>query len=204
MYETKKELNNLAAYSSFKTENPHQDKLENQINEHFPLETLDLLALKDDSLPWFTDFANYHAGNLYQGNDIPTKKINSSRMSSQYFWDEPLSVFKTVSDQAYENSLSIKRKPIGYTELKIKNRVFNLVIVSLLFNSRQRFSLGRNENPLEWTISPLSKLFLMARDDYSQNSGPNFKVNGHRIKHYFGGDIPTEVVPDLQTFPMDQ
>ncbi|GJS95074.1 reverse transcriptase domain-containing protein [Tanacetum coccineum] len=39
--------------------------------------------------------------------------------------------------------------------------------------------------------------------ELSQNSGPNFKVNGHRIKHYFGGDIPTEVVPDLQTFPMD-
>ncbi|GJW47789.1 reverse transcriptase domain-containing protein [Tanacetum coccineum] len=37
-----------------------------------------------------------------------------------------------------------------------------------------------------------------------RNSGPNFKVNGHRVKHYFGGDIPTEVVPDLQTFPMDQ
>ncbi|GKB19608.1 hypothetical protein Tco_0853531, partial [Tanacetum coccineum] len=39
--------------------------------------------------------------------------------------------------------------------------------------------------------------------ELSQNSGPNFKVNGHRIKHYFGGDIPTEVVPDLQTFPKD-
>ncbi|GJX95593.1 hypothetical protein Tco_0351391, partial [Tanacetum coccineum] len=26
--------------------------------------------------------------------------------------------------------------------------------------------------------------------ELSQNSGPNFKVNGHRLKHYFGGDIP--------------
>nr|GFA17159.1 hypothetical protein [Tanacetum cinerariifolium] len=32
-------------------------------------------------------------------------------------------------------------------------------------------------------------------------NGPNFKVNGHRIKHYFGGDVPQLVVPDLQTFP---
>ncbi|GKE97865.1 reverse transcriptase domain-containing protein [Tanacetum coccineum] len=40
--------------------------------------------------------------------------------------------------------------------------------------------------------------------ELSQNSRPNFKVNGHHLKHYFGGDIPTEVVPDLQTFPMDQ
>ncbi|GJS25243.1 reverse transcriptase domain-containing protein [Tanacetum coccineum] len=37
----------------------------------------------------------------------------------------------------------------------------------------------------------------------SQNSGPNFKVNGHRLKHYFGGDVPAMDIPDLQTFPKD-
>nr|GEW65997.1 reverse transcriptase domain-containing protein [Tanacetum cinerariifolium] len=31
----------------------------------------------------------------------------------------------------------------------------------------------------------------------SQPEGPNFKVNGHRVKHYFRGDIPQLVVPDL-------
>ncbi|GJV45738.1 reverse transcriptase domain-containing protein [Tanacetum coccineum] len=39
--------------------------------------------------------------------------------------------------------------------------------------------------------------------ELSQPDGPNFKVNGHRVKHYFGGDIPSKVVPDLQTIPMD-
>ncbi|GJX34053.1 reverse transcriptase domain-containing protein [Tanacetum coccineum] len=34
--------------------------------------------------------------------------------------------------------------------------------------------------------------------------GPNLKVNGHRLKHYFGGDVPQMVVSDLQTFPKDQ
>nr|GFB74317.1 reverse transcriptase domain-containing protein [Tanacetum cinerariifolium] len=28
-------------------------------------------------------------------------------------------------------------------------------------------------------------------------------VNGHRVKHYFGGDIPSNVTPDLHTFPKD-
>nr|GEU60299.1 DNA-directed DNA polymerase [Tanacetum cinerariifolium] len=37
--------------------------------------------------------------------------------------------------------------------------------------------------------------------ELSQPEGPNFKVNGHRVKHYFGGDIPQLVVPDLQTSP---
>ncbi|GJW74624.1 hypothetical protein Tco_0133994 [Tanacetum coccineum] len=33
---------------------------------------------------------------------------------------------------------------------------------------------------------------------YPENSGPNFKVNGHRLKHYFGGDVPAMDIPDLQ------
>ncbi|GJU37348.1 reverse transcriptase domain-containing protein [Tanacetum coccineum] len=50
----------------------------------------------------------------------------------------------------------------------------------------------------------LTQVFPYVTFELSQNSGPNFKVNGHRLKHYFGGDIPQLVVPDLQTFPMDQ
>ncbi|GJT96377.1 reverse transcriptase domain-containing protein [Tanacetum coccineum] len=30
--------------------------------------------------------------------------------------------------------------------------------------------------------------------ELSQPDGPNFKVNGHRVKHYFGGDIPPKVL----------
>ncbi|GJZ08392.1 reverse transcriptase domain-containing protein [Tanacetum coccineum] len=33
--------------------------------------------------------------------------------------------------------------------------------------------------------------------ELSQTDGPNFKVKGHRLKHYFGEDIPPMVVPDL-------
>ncbi|GKA91585.1 reverse transcriptase domain-containing protein [Tanacetum coccineum] len=29
--------------------------------------------------------------------------------------------------------------------------------------------------------------------ELSQPDGPNFKVNGHRVKHYFGGDLPPKV-----------
>nr|GEV33416.1 reverse transcriptase domain-containing protein [Tanacetum cinerariifolium] len=31
--------------------------------------------------------------------------------------------------------------------------------------------------------------------------GPNFKVNGHWVKHYFRGELPQLVVPDLETSP---
>nr|GFD06190.1 reverse transcriptase domain-containing protein [Tanacetum cinerariifolium] len=33
--------------------------------------------------------------------------------------------------------------------------------------------------------------------ELSQTDGLNFKVNGHRLKHYFGGDVPPMVVSDL-------
>ncbi|GJR39715.1 reverse transcriptase domain-containing protein [Tanacetum coccineum] len=50
----------------------------------------------------------------------------------------------------------------------------------------------------------ISQVFPYGTVELSQNSRPNFKVNGHRIKHYFGGDVPQLVVPDLQTFPKDK
>nr|GEV15052.1 DNA-directed DNA polymerase [Tanacetum cinerariifolium] len=40
--------------------------------------------------------------------------------------------------------------------------------------------------------------------ELSQPDGPNFKVNGHRVKHYFRGDIPSKVVLDLHIIPMDK
>nr|GEZ74454.1 reverse transcriptase domain-containing protein [Tanacetum cinerariifolium] len=48
------------------------------------------------------------------------------------------------------------------------------------------------------------EVFSYGTIELSQPNGPNFKVNGHRVKHYFGGDIPFNVVPDLHTFPMDK
>ncbi|GKF33482.1 hypothetical protein Tco_0106682, partial [Tanacetum coccineum] len=50
----------------------------------------------------------------------------------------------------------------------------------------------------------ITQVFPYGTVKLSQANGPNFKVNGHRVKHYFGGDVPQLVVPDLQTFPMDQ
>nr|GEZ54884.1 hypothetical protein [Tanacetum cinerariifolium] len=50
----------------------------------------------------------------------------------------------------------------------------------------------------------ITKVFPYGTIELSQPDGSNFKVNGHHVKHYFGGDVPQLVVPDLQTFPMDK
>nr|GEW06889.1 reverse transcriptase domain-containing protein [Tanacetum cinerariifolium] len=41
----------------------------------------------------------------------------------------------------------------------------------------------------------ITHFFPYGTVELSQPNGPNFKVNGHRVKHYFGGDIPSKDLP---------
>nr|GEY74722.1 reverse transcriptase domain-containing protein [Tanacetum cinerariifolium] len=103
-----------------------------------------------------------------------------------------------LRDQAYENSLIYTR----LHDSKIKNRVFNIGDRVLLFNSRLKIFFGKLKS--HW-FGPftISQVYPYGTVELSQPDGPNFKVNGHRFKHYFGEDVPKLVVPDLQTFFMD-
>ncbi|GKA60355.1 reverse transcriptase domain-containing protein [Tanacetum coccineum] len=108
-----------------------------------------------------------------------------------------------LRDQAYENSLIYKEKTKKIHESKIKNRVFNVGGRVVLFNSRLKIFLGKLKT--RWTGPfTVAQVFPYGTVELSQTDGPNFKVNGHRLKLYFRGDIPPMVVPYLQTFPMDQ
>ncbi|GJV56142.1 reverse transcriptase domain-containing protein [Tanacetum coccineum] len=108
-----------------------------------------------------------------------------------------------LRDQAYENSLIYKEKTKRIHDSKIKNRIFNVGDRVLLFNSRLKILSGKLKS--RWTGPfTIAHVYPYGTVELSQTDGPNFKVNGHRLKHYFGGDIPHMVVPDLQTFPKDQ
>ncbi|GJV96526.1 reverse transcriptase domain-containing protein [Tanacetum coccineum] len=110
--------------------------------------------------------------------------------------------FNELRDHAYENSLIYKAKTKNIHDYKNKNRVFNVGDRVLLFSSRLKIFSGKLKT--RWTGPfTVAQVFPYGTIELSQTNGPNFKVNGHRLKHYFGGDIPTMVVPDLQTFPMD-
>nr|GEZ71864.1 retrotransposable element Tf2 [Tanacetum cinerariifolium] len=107
-----------------------------------------------------------------------------------------------LRDQAYENSLIYKEKTKRLHDSKIKDRVFNIGDRFLLFNSRMDIFSGKLK--FRWS-GPfiISQVYPYGTVELSQPDMPNFKVNGHRVKHYFGEDIPKLVVPDLQTFPRD-
>ncbi|GJW43404.1 reverse transcriptase domain-containing protein [Tanacetum coccineum] len=99
-------------------------------------------------------------------------------------------------DQAYENCLIYKEKTKKIHDSKIKNRVFNIGNRVLLFNSRLKIFSDKLKT--RWTGPfTVTQVFPYGIIELSQTNIPNFKVYGHRLKHYFGGDIPPMVVPDL-------
>nr|GFB78740.1 reverse transcriptase domain-containing protein [Tanacetum cinerariifolium] len=60
-----REAENYAADHLSRLENPYENTFDpKEINKTFPLESLNKVAHKDPSTPWFTDLANYHAGNF--------------------------------------------------------------------------------------------------------------------------------------------
>nr|GEU37997.1 reverse transcriptase domain-containing protein [Tanacetum cinerariifolium] len=107
-----------------------------------------------------------------------------------------LNELNELRDQAYENSLIYKEKTKKFHDSKIKNRIFNVGDRVLLFNSRLKIFPGTLKTRWSGPFT-ITKVFPYGTVELSQPEGPNFKVNGHRVKHYFGGDVPQLVVSDL-------
>nr|GEV96845.1 reverse transcriptase domain-containing protein [Tanacetum cinerariifolium] len=72
----------------------------------------------------------------------------------------------------------------------------------LLFNSRLKIFSGKLKTRWSGPFT-ITRVYPYGTTELSQPNGPNFKVNGHRVKHSFGGDITSNVASDLHTFPMD-
>nr|GFC48684.1 reverse transcriptase domain-containing protein [Tanacetum cinerariifolium] len=130
---------------------------------------------------WALKHANFDLKTAYNHRKVQINELNELR------------------DQAYENSLIYKEKSKRLHDSKIKNRVFNIGDIVLLFNSRLKIFSGKMKS--HWS-GPfiISHVFPYGTVELTQPDGPNFKVNGHRLKHYFGEDLLKLLVPDLQTF----
>nr|GEV99910.1 reverse transcriptase domain-containing protein [Tanacetum cinerariifolium] len=70
---------NYAADHLSRLENPYETIFDpKEINKTFPLESLNKIAHRDPSTPWFADFANYHTGKFI----IKAKKV----FDSGFYW----------------------------------------------------------------------------------------------------------------------
>ncbi|GJU45770.1 hypothetical protein Tco_1203036 [Tanacetum coccineum] len=97
---------------------------------------------------------------------------------------------------------ALKRVNFDINDSKIKNRIFNVGDQVLLFNSRLKIFSGKLKTRWSGPFT-IAQVFPYGTVELSQPDGLNFKVNGHRVKHYIGGDLPPKVVPDLHTLPKD-
>ncbi|GJW50245.1 reverse transcriptase domain-containing protein [Tanacetum coccineum] len=91
---------NLAADHLSRLENPYENVLDpKEVNEKFPLETLNMVTSRSDSsTPWFADYANYHAGNFIVKGMSSQQKNKFFKDVKHYFWDDPY-LFKICADQ---------------------------------------------------------------------------------------------------------
>ncbi|GJT81039.1 reverse transcriptase domain-containing protein [Tanacetum coccineum] len=105
---------NYAADHLSRLENPYKNVFDpKEINETFPLETLNTVTSYDDqNTPWFADIANYHAGNFLIKGMSTQQKRKFFKNIKHYFWDDPY-LFRTCADQI------IRRCVFGQEALEI-------------------------------------------------------------------------------------
>nr|GEW06972.1 reverse transcriptase domain-containing protein [Tanacetum cinerariifolium] len=90
---------NYAADHLSRLENPYENVFDpKEINETFPLESVNKVAHQDPSTPWFADFANYHARKFIIKGMTTQQKQKNFKDVRQYFWDDPY-LFKTCPDK---------------------------------------------------------------------------------------------------------
>nr|GEV44752.1 reverse transcriptase domain-containing protein [Tanacetum cinerariifolium] len=90
---------NYAADHLSRLENPYENVFDpKEINETFPLESLNKVAHQDPSTLWFADFANYHARKFIIKGMTTQQKQFFFKDVRHYFWDDPYP-FKTYPNQ---------------------------------------------------------------------------------------------------------
>nr|GFA97256.1 reverse transcriptase domain-containing protein [Tanacetum cinerariifolium] len=201
---------NYAADHLSRLENPYENIFDpKEINETFPLESLNKVTHKDPSTPWFADLVNYHAGNFIIKGPMLIKLFDVVWLEKKLLTSSMLFIVDPLGDtmepitqrrkfliQAYENSLIYKERTKKLHDDKIKNRIFNVGDQVLLFNTRLKIFLGKLKSRWSGPFT-ISKIYPYRTAKLIYPDGCNFKVNCHRLKHYHRGDPqPLEILDD--------
>nr|GFA25642.1 reverse transcriptase domain-containing protein [Tanacetum cinerariifolium] len=163
---------NYVADHLSRLENPYENTFDpKEINETFPLESLNKVAHKDPSTPWFADLANYHAGNfIIKVQRMPPKRSSTSEASTmsqdairKLVADSIAAALETQTATMAETDNSIREIPIAkrgnYKEfISCQPFYFNCTegVVGLI-----RWFKKLNQDFLEATVLKRTKLHLL-------------------------------------------
>nr|GEZ59826.1 DNA-directed DNA polymerase [Tanacetum cinerariifolium] len=209
----KKRAENLATDHLSRLENPHQDVLDpKEINELFPIETLIWFLLMVTPVPHAykipigcTPHKLVYGKACHLPIELEHKAhwaLKHANFDLQTAGDHRKVQLNELRDQAYENSIIYKEKTKRLHDSRIKDRIFNIDDRVLLFNSQLKIFSGKLKSRWSGPFT-IFHVYPYGAVELSQPDGPKFKVNGHRVKHYFGENVPNLVVPDLQIFLKD-
>ncbi|XP_062074943.1 uncharacterized protein LOC133778948 [Humulus lupulus] len=93
---------------------------------------------------------------------------------------------------SYENAKLYKEKTKRWHDQKIQARVFEKGQKVLLFNSRLKLFPGKLKSHWSGPFTIVKVYPFGAVEVREDQSGREFKVNGHRLKHYWGGEVDRE------------
>ncbi|GJQ93265.1 hypothetical protein Tco_0004404 [Tanacetum coccineum] len=214
--EKHKEAEDLAANHLFRFKSPHMEVLtEREIADKFSDEHLMLLKSNyNDDEPWYANFVNYIVGKVVPPNWTFEKRKRFFSQVKTYFWEEPYA-FKLCPNNimrrcvagsetleilahchsrptSEHHSANVTAKKVyesGYywpSVFKDANEYVGDKV--LLYNSRLNMYPGKLKS--KWsgpnivkTVYPHGAIEITDRDGFS------FKVNGQRLKKYYGGAL---------------
>ncbi|GKB83544.1 hypothetical protein Tco_0950439 [Tanacetum coccineum] len=106
-----------------------------------------------------------------------------------------------LREDAYENQRMYKERTKKFHDKMIKPKDFKSGDRVLLFNSRLKLHPGKLRS--RWTGPfTIAQVFPYVSIELNHHNG-KFKVNGHRLKHYFDGPIEFQGEEDLDLYPKD-
>ncbi|XP_062075449.1 uncharacterized protein LOC133779511 [Humulus lupulus] len=118
-----------------------------------------------------------------------TKKLNMDHQAAGEARKLQLNELEEMRLFSYENAKLYKEKTMRWHDQKIQARVLEKGQKVFLFNSRLKLFPGKLKSRWSCPFTVVQVYPLGTVEVREDQSGREFKVNGQRLKHYWGGEV---------------